>query len=148
MPAAEPPPPDDDPVGLALREVGDRWTFLVLREAFYGVRRFGHMQRNLGIARTVLTNRLKRLVADGILERHQYRTDPPWFEYRLTHKGLDLYPAIVSMLTWANHHVQSGGATPVALRHEPCGKDPDPILVCRHCGKPVDAHNTTVQTRA
>lgn len=123
--------------------LGDRWTFLVLREAFYGVRRFGHMQRNLGIARTVLTSRLKRLVADGILERRQYREDPPWFEYRLTAKGLDLYPAIVTILTWANRHVASGDGVTVALRHEPCGNDPDPILVCRRCGEPVNAHNTT-----
>jgi DNA-binding HxlR family transcriptional regulator len=147
MRTATPPPPDNDPVGLALKEVGDRWTFLVLREAFYGVRRFGHMQRNLGISRTVLTSRLKRLVADGILERRQYRTDPPWFEYRLTPKGLDLYPAIVALLTWGESHVHSGDAAAVVLRHEPCGNDPDPILVCRRCGQLVDAHNTTAHAR-
>jgi DNA-binding HxlR family transcriptional regulator len=137
------PPVSADPVGLAIDQVGDRWTFLVLREAFYGVRRFGHMQRNLGIAKTVLTSRLKRLVADGILERVPYREDPVWFEYRLTAKGLDLYPAIVALLTWGNAYLVPEEAERVSLRHAPCGQDPDPVLVCRHCGEPVDTHNTS-----
>ena len=88
--------PPRDAVELAVDVLSDRWTFLILREAFFGVRRYGQMQRDLGIARNVLAARLKQLVADGMLERVRYRTDPDWYEYRLTERALDLYPAIVA----------------------------------------------------
>ena len=73
----------------------DRRTFLILREAFFGVRRYGQMQRDLGIARNVLADRLRQLVANGMFERVRYRTDPDWYEYRLTERALDVYPVIV-----------------------------------------------------
>ena len=72
--------------------LGDRWTILVMREAFMRVRRFDDFQRNLGVARNVLTDRLGRLVDEGILERVPYQDRPARFEYRLTEKGLDLWP--------------------------------------------------------
>ena len=99
-------PPSDpaprDAVALAVDVLSDRWTFLILREAFFGVRRYGQMQRNLGIARNVLADRLRQLVADGMFERVRYRTDPDWYEYRLTERALDLYPAIVALMRWAD----------------------------------------------
>ena len=79
--------PDACSVGRAMDILGERWTFLILRESFYGVRRFSDMQRNLGIARNILSNRLQTLVAAGILERRRYQEEPERYEYRLTETG-------------------------------------------------------------
>src|SRR6059058_5904628 len=97
--------PPRDAVELAVDVLSDRWTFLILREAYFGVRRYGQMQRNLGIARNVLADRLKQLVANGMFERVRYRTDPDWYEYRLTERALDVYPVIVGLMRWANQHL-------------------------------------------
>src|ERR1700710_2007086 len=102
-----PASPPRDAVELAMDVLSDRWTFLILREAFYGVRRYGQLQRNLGIARNVLADRLRHLVAEGMLERVRYRTDPDWYEYVLTDRALDLYPVIVGLMRWADHHFGS-----------------------------------------
>src|SRR3954470_5181848 len=86
----------DDSVARAMDIIGERWTVLILRQAFFGVHRFGQMQRNLGISRNILTVRLKLLVENGILKRRRYRREPDRYEYQLTQKGLDLFPAIVA----------------------------------------------------
>src|SRR5436190_4110562 len=121
--------------------LGDRWTFLILREAFFGVRRFGEMQRNLGMARTVMSSRLKTLVAEGLLERRPYRTDPVWFEYRLTDKGLDFYPVALAMMQWGDRYLAGPEGPPTVLRHRSCGQPADPLWVCGHCHKPLHAHD-------
>jgi DNA-binding HxlR family transcriptional regulator len=116
----------------------DRWTFLILREAFFGVRRYGHMQRNLGIARNVLADRLSRLVANGMFEKVRYRTDPDWYEYRLTDRALDLYPVIIGLMRWANTHLAGGqDVLEVTLTHRTCGEPTRPYLACSHCHQPV-----------
>jgi DNA-binding HxlR family transcriptional regulator len=87
-------------VGRAMEILGERWTMLIMREAFYGVRRFSDMQRNLGIARNILSTRLQSLVRAGILERRLYQEEPERFEYRLTQAGRDLYPAVIAIMKW------------------------------------------------
>ena len=130
--------PPQDAVELAVDVLSDRWTFLILREAFFGVRRYGQMQRNLGIARNVLADRLRRLVTDGMLERVRYRTDPDWYEYRLTERGLDLYPVIVGLMRWADRHLaDERGAGGLELIHRTCGAPADPYLACAHCHEPI-----------
>ena len=84
-------------VARALEVLGDRWTLLVIRDAFLGVRRFDDFQRELGIARNVLADRLARLVDEGVLERRRYQERPERHEYRLTAKGLDLLPVTMSL---------------------------------------------------
>ena len=121
---------------LAVDVIRDRWTFLILREGFFGVRRYGQMQRNLGIARNVLADRLKQLVADGMFERVRYRTDPDWYEYRLTERALDLYPVIVGLMRWADKHLGQA-AIAVELIHRTCGERTEPYLACSHCHDPV-----------
>jgi DNA-binding HxlR family transcriptional regulator len=96
----------DDPVARAFELFGDRWTLQIVREVFRGTRRFGRLQRRLGIARTVLSARLALLVEQGILERHRYHRDPDWFEYRLTDRGRALYPAITALARWADEHLR------------------------------------------
>jgi DNA-binding HxlR family transcriptional regulator len=137
--------PPRDAVELAMDVLSDRWTFLILREGFYGVRRYGQMQRNLGIARNVLADRLKALVADGMFERVRYRTDPAWYEYRLTERAIDLYPVIVSLMRWADKHLtEHESVIALELVHRSCGHPADPYLACSHChetltGRDIDA---------
>ena len=131
-------------MALAVDVFSDRWTFLILREAFFGVRRYGQMQRNLGIARNVLADRLRQLVRDGMLERVRYRTDPDWYEYRLTERGLDLYPAIVALMRWAECHlVAENGPGRLELIHRSCGHPAEPYLACAHCHEPLTARDIT-----
>ena len=126
--------PPRDAVELAVDVLSDRWTFLILREAFFGVRRYGQLQRNLVIARNVLAERLRQLVGDGMLERVRYRTDPDWYEYRLTDRALDLYPVIVELMRWADRHLaREDEAATLELIHRSCGRPADPYLACSHC---------------
>jgi DNA-binding HxlR family transcriptional regulator len=140
--------PPRDAVELAMDVLSDRWTFLILREAFFGVRRYGHMQRNLGIARNVLAERLKQLVADGMFERVRYRTDPDWYEYRLTERALELYPVIVGLMRWADRNLGAGeDAATLELVHRSCGAPADPYLACAHCHEPLTARDIDVAVR-
>ena len=104
-------------IARALEVLGDRWTILVMREAFMRVRRFDDFQRNLGVARNVLTDRLGRLVDEGILERVPYQERPARFEYRLTEKGLDLWPIMMALLQWGDRHYPAEAGPPA--RHPP-----------------------------
>lgn len=124
--------------------LADRWTFLIVREAYFGVHRFGQLQRNLGIARNVLAARLSKLVEHGILERVRYRTEPDWYEYRLTERGLDLYPSILAFLRWAEAHFGDPERPPVRVRHTTCGKLTEPLLVCSQCREPITAADVEV----
>jgi DNA-binding HxlR family transcriptional regulator len=131
-------------VAAALDVVGERWTLLVLREAFLGVRRFDQMQQDLGIARNILAARLQKLVGQGILERRPYQERPRRFEYRLTQKGIDLYPAIVSLMQWGDRYLAEGDP-PVKLVHKGCGQHTDPVLACSHCSEPLTARDVRAE---
>ena len=137
-----PTQPPRDAVELAMDVLSDRWTFLILREAFFGVRRYGQMQRNLGIARNVLADRLSQLVANGMFEKVRYRTDPDWYEYRLTDRAVDLYPVIVELMRWAGRHLaRDSEVIEVRLVHRACGAQTEPYLTCSHCHQPVGARD-------
>jgi DNA-binding HxlR family transcriptional regulator len=128
--------------------LSDRWTFLILREAFFGVRRYGEMQRNLGIARNVLADRLRQLVADEMFERVRYRTDPDWYEYRLTERALDLYPVIVGLMRWANRHLATTEeADALELVHRSCGAPAEPYIACSHCHEPLTGRDIEARVR-
>lgn len=131
--------PEPDAVKRALEVLGDRWTFLVLREAFFGVRRYGHLQRNLGIGRNVLAARLSALVENGLLEKVRYRTEPDWYEYQLTSAGMDLFPAILTIKAWAETHLLEPGAKTLQIRHTACGVELTPVVVCQSCREPITA---------
>jgi DNA-binding HxlR family transcriptional regulator len=117
----------------------------VLREAFLGVRRFEELQRNTGAARNILAARLRKLVERGILERRPYEEHPPRFEYRLTGKGLDLYPILVSLVRWGDKYVADPGGPPIVLEHKACGHDILPQLVCPECGGEVGARDVVAK---
>jgi DNA-binding HxlR family transcriptional regulator len=144
LPDKNHPPRRPDGIERAADVLGDRWRILVLREAFYGVRRYGEMVRNLGIARNVLASRLKALVADGLLERRRYRTDPDWYEYVLTDAGRDLYGTIVAALHWADVHMPTSGEQ-LHLRHTPCRQRTHAEVVCAVCGRTLDPREVQVE---
>lgn len=133
--------PKVDSVERMLAQAGDTWTFLVLREAYFGVRRFDQFQKNLETAPNILTDRLRKLVTNGLLERIQYSERPPRFEYRLTEKGLDLFPLIVLMMRWGDRWLDEGKGAPLQLVHKTCGKVSQPYVVCDCCGEPITARD-------
>jgi DNA-binding HxlR family transcriptional regulator len=119
-------------IGAAVGVLGERPTFLVLREAFNGVRRFDDMQRRTGMPRQVLSQRLARLVAEGLLRRvpYQERGQRSRDEYRLTDKGLDLYPVLVALMEWGDRYEGDADGPPVLLRHRDCGEPVQLQLTC------------------
>lgn len=128
-------------VARTLGVIGDRWTMMVLREAFLGTRRFDDIQAQIGAARHIVADRLKKLVEHGILERRRYQERPSRYEYRLTEKGLELYPILLSLATWGDKWMDQGEGPPVELLHKECGEVMKPILTCSECGKPVGPRN-------
>ncbi|HEV7789522.1 MAG: hypothetical protein QOC83_2557 [Pseudonocardiales bacterium] len=134
---------DGESVGRALDLVGEKWTLLILREAFFGVRRYGQLARNLAIPRPTLSARLRTLVEAGLLDRVRYATDPDRHEYRLTRAGQDLYPAIVVLMRWGDSYLAGPAGPPIVLRHHSCGEPAEAFLACRHCGEEITAHNVT-----
>jgi DNA-binding HxlR family transcriptional regulator len=130
-------------VGRALGLVGERWTLLILRETFFGVRRYGQFARNLAIPRPTLSARLRTLVDAGLLDRVKYATDPDRHEYRLTQTGLDLFPAIVTLMRWGDTHLAGPEGPPILLRHNDCGEVGAPHLSCGHCGGEITVDNVS-----
>jgi DNA-binding HxlR family transcriptional regulator len=127
-------------IARSLELVGERWTMLVLREAFTGRRRFDEMAEDLNIARNVLTARLQRLVEEGVLKKVRYQERPERFEYRLTEKGLDLWPILISLLQFGDQHYAPDGP-PVVLTHKDCGGTLDIHRTCERCGAKLTARD-------
>jgi DNA-binding HxlR family transcriptional regulator len=112
--------------------IGDRWAFMIIRDIYQGVRQFEEFRRRSGIARGTLASRLKSLVKNGILYRNPYQTSPTRYEYRLTDKGLDMYPVI--LMSWAWETKWGGGSyVPPELTHTTCGSSMRPVLHCSRC---------------
>jgi DNA-binding HxlR family transcriptional regulator len=131
----------DCSVAQTLEIVGEWWSLLIVRDTFLGIRRFEDFQRHLGIARNVLTERLQRLVDEGILERRAYQANPERFEYRLTEKGVDLYPVIVALMQWGDKWASGDEGPPVVLTHKACGHEGLPVLTCAQCGEETTARD-------
>jgi DNA-binding HxlR family transcriptional regulator len=119
-------------VAGTLAVVGEKWSLLVLREAFLGVRRFADFQRQLGIPKAVLSDRLAGLVEQGILRRVPYQAEGERqrHEYRLTAKGVDLYPTLVALMRWGDRYLAEDGEPPLELEHRDCGERVHLALVC------------------
>jgi DNA-binding HxlR family transcriptional regulator len=124
-------------IARTLAVVGERWTLLILRDVFVGVNRFDDIQRDLGIARNVLTERLESLVWEGVLERRAYQDRPLRYEYVLTEKGRDLQSVLLTLLAWGDRWESGRDGPPLRLRHETCGKATTAEVVCSGCGEPL-----------
>lgn len=134
----------DCSVAHSLEHIGERWTILVLRDAFYGVRRFDDFQASLGVARNILTKRLSTLVDAGIMRKEPYQEHPPRYEYRLTEKGRDLVPILTAYLAWGDKW-EAGGEPPVRLIHTACGNVMHAEAVCSECGEEINAFNLAME---
>ncbi|MDN4174615.1 helix-turn-helix domain-containing protein [Nocardioides sp. SOB77] len=131
-------------VGRAMAVLGERWTFVVLREVFNGVRRFDDIRRHSGIPRQVLSNRLALLVEQDVLRKVPYRAEGERerHEYRLTQKGFDLYPVLVAVADWGDRYLADPEGPPVEVAHRECGEVLHAALVCEaghHVTEPRDA---------
>ena len=124
-------------VARTLEVVGDRWSLLLIREAFLGNNRFDAMQRRTGAPRDILAARLRKLVDTGVLERRRYKERPARYEYHLTEAGRDLHPVITALRQWGDRHVTRPPA-PARFAHV-CGGKGSAFLVCPDCGEPVEA---------
>lgn len=132
-------------IARALSVVGDRWTLMIVRDIFLGHRRFEDFRKSLNVTRHRLADRLKKLVDAGVLVRVQYQDRPPRYEYRLTEKGLDLYPVIVSLVGWGDRWMVDENGVPIELFHRGCGHQVMPTLHCPECGEAVTARDMRAQ---
>ena len=124
-------------IARALEQIGEWWTFLIVREALMGTRRFDNFQRNLGIARNILAARLKKLVARGILERTVAPDDARWVEYRLSEKGRALFPVLMALREWGDHWVVGPGRVPVIVVDR-ASAQPIEVRVTSRDGRPIE----------
>jgi DNA-binding HxlR family transcriptional regulator len=115
--------------------IGERWTMLLIREAFLGVRRYEDFCRRLGVSRNLLSDRLQLLVVEGVLSRLAYCEHPVRHEYRLTEKGMALYPVLLALGAWGDAYKVS--EPPITYTHTACGNECHPHLVCDCCGEPI-----------
>lgn len=118
--------------------IGDRWTMLILRNAFLRMRRFEDFQTHLGITRHLLASRLKRLVDAGLLARVPYQQAPLRHEYRLTEKGKALHPVLMALTAWGDAWMDKGAGPPLVYQHRRCGKHMHAVTVCSECHEPID----------
>jgi DNA-binding HxlR family transcriptional regulator len=128
-------------IAKSLEVVGERWTLLIVRDVMTGHRRFGELQRSLGVARNVLSSRLQRLVEEDILERRAYQENPPRHEYFLTEKGLDLWPALIALLAWGDRHSPQPEGPPMLIVHKECGGEVSDRGICERCGETLTARD-------
>ncbi|SVD31475.1 uncharacterized protein METZ01_LOCUS384329 [marine metagenome] len=140
IPLGTPRPDPTCSIAATLEAVGDRWTLLILRDLFRGVRRFEALHRDLGIARNLLTNRLHRLADLGMVHRVPYHDRPVRHEYRLTTKGADLSPALVALMHWGDRWYATDGP-PTLLVHDACGTPLDQAVSCPSCDESVTPHH-------
>ncbi len=141
---AEPPASDQVEIvtcsiEATLEVLKDRWTLLILRDAFRGIRRFDRFHEDLGVARNLLADRLVRLVDHGVLERVPYQQRPVRYEYRLTDKGRDLSGSLIALMQWGDRHLTGTAGPPVVLVHSACGTPLVQTVRCPACDEQVDA---------
>ena len=124
-------------VARTLDIIGDAWTPLVLRDIALGISRFDAIQRNLGLSRKVLAQRLRSLVEHDVVSRTAYQDAPVRHDYRLTDKGKDLAMVLIAMQQFGDKWVFGPERAPVVWHHLSCGQQSEPVLCCDKCGQPV-----------
>jgi DNA-binding HxlR family transcriptional regulator len=116
----------------ALEILGERWTLLIVRDAFHGLTRYDEFLKSLGLATNILSTRLQKLVEHGVLERKGSRGS-----YHLTQKGRDLFPVVLTLMAWADRHEQGPDGPEVLIEHTGCGHEAGGSFRCEHCGEPI-----------
>ena len=132
-------------VARSVAVIGDRWTLMILRDCLLGVRRFEDFERRLGISRSIVADRLKKLTDEGVLRREAYQDRPVRHEYRLTEKGLALHPVLMAIVHWGDVYYAGEDGPPLLHRHKACGCDFAPVTTCSACGEPISARDVEVR---
>jgi len=145
-PSTRTPRPRSCSIAAALDVVGEKWSLLVVRELFLGVRRFSDIATNTGAPRDILTARLRRLEEQGVITRRAYNERPPRYEYVLTDAGKDLRPVIMSLKHWGDTHVAQQQQPPV-MEHS-CGEVFEPRMACAACGEVIADPRTLTRVDA
>ena len=135
------------PVARGLSVIGDRWTILILRDCFLGIRRFEQMQERLGITRHVLADRLRKLESEGVLRREKYQERPSRYEYRLTNMGKSLHPVLVTLIAWAEQNVPCKGEPGMKLLSRETGEAIVPVLIDARPGQLITHRSVTVRAK-
>jgi DNA-binding HxlR family transcriptional regulator len=131
-------------VSRSLSVVGDKWTLLIIRSAFLGARKFSEFQSEIGMTRHRLSDRLGKLVEDEVFVKIEYQNNPVRYEYRLTQKGKELYPIVMSLVKWGDKWMAGEEGKPMEYIHTTCGNNVMPVLTCPACSDEVDPHDMTV----
>ena len=129
-------------VARTLAVIGDRWTLLIIRDLFLGVKRFENFRDSLGISRTLLAERLSLLEAEGVVRKLPYQDRPVRHGYHLTQKGIDLYPVLMALVGWGDKYYAGDKGPPVVPHHRTCGHDFHAVLHCSECGEALSPFDT------
>jgi len=132
-------------IARTLDVAGEPWTPLIIRDLWVGLTRFDDLQRSLGISRKVLTERLKWLVARGVVEPQPYSEHPLRYDYVLTEKGRELCDILLAITAWGDRWTAGDGGPPVLIRHDGCGKVTHVEPHCAVCGAPMHAADVTIE---
>lgn len=132
-------------VARSIAVVGDPWTLMVLRELFLGTRRFDDLRVQTGVSPHLLSVRMRALTESGVVERLPYQQKPLRHEYRLTRKGLDLWPVVMALKAWSDRWADWPEGRPVRLRHHGCGKVTQPQLTCHVCGEAMGPQDVDLE---
>ena len=135
------------PIARTTDLIGDWWTPVVMREAFYGCRRFEQFQERLGVSRATLTERLNRMVEEGMLDRVPYQTNPVRHEYRLTEKGRDFYSVLAAMFRWGDKWLFGDEGASIELIDRTTGEAVVPEVIDRTTGEPIDVRRIGLRSR-
>src|SRR4051812_23990934 len=125
--------------------LGDGWTLVLLREAFYGETRFDRFIETLGIPRNTLTDRLTRLVEAGMLDKQPYQSEPARHDYVLTEKGADFFGVLAALNAWGDRWLAGEQGAPVLMHHDSCDHDAAAQVVCGHCREPLSSADVTAR---
>jgi DNA-binding HxlR family transcriptional regulator len=130
---------DDQVCSIArtLEVLGERWTLLIVRDALLGLQRFDEFQESLGVARNVLTERLRRLVEAGVMKRVPYQQRPERYRYQLTAIGRELAVPVIGLMHFGDRHLAGPAGPPRVTRHKDCGGKIHAQLTCAKCGEAV-----------
>ena len=132
-------------IARTLDIAGEPWSPLIIRDVWVGINRFDDLQRDLGISRKVLAERLRWLVGHGVLERRAYSEHPPRHEYLLTEKGAELVTVLMTITAWGDRWTAGDAGPPVLLRHHGCGELTHAEVRCARCGEPLRAKDVDVE---
>ncbi len=134
-------------ISRTIEIIGDKWTFLILGEAFFGIKSYDQFRINLGIATNILSNRLKILVENNIMVRNKNPGDARRFIYELTEKGVDIYPISLAIMGWGDKWLTDENGPPLTLTHKNCGEMLKPVMCCSNCKEKINAREVVFGER-